>query len=90
MRRYVSRLTVGFPVTVLPGESATHSHYELRLFYGSGSAAHPVIDAAGAVQQWLSAMVDRIGTLPLVGVLAALALGALALRRGRVSAGTGE
>lgn len=86
---YVNRLAGGLLV-LAGGYVAYYGIYEVRLFYGSGSAADPVIDAAGAVQQWLSATVDRIGILPLVGVLAALTLVAIALRRGRVSAGTDD
>ncbi|AXB43277.1 cytochrome c biogenesis CcdA family protein [Amycolatopsis albispora] len=55
--------------------------YELRLYFGDGDAADPVIEAAGAVQETLAGWVEGIGVLPLLGVLAALILAAVALGR---------
>lgn len=55
--------------------------YELRLFFGSGDADDPVITAASTVQRWASATVDSIGALPLIGVLIAIVLAAVALQK---------
>ncbi len=49
--------------------------YELRLYLGDGPASDPVVDAAGWVQGVLAGWVDRIGPLPLLLVLIALAAG---------------
>lgn len=76
---YVNRVAGGLLV-VAGAYVAYYGIYELRIIYGSGATADPVIDAA-AVQQWLSGTVDRIGALPLIGVPAALVLGAVILGR---------
>jgi cytochrome c-type biogenesis protein len=57
--------------------------YELRLFFGGGSARDPVVGAAGAIQQTLSGWVDAIGALPLVAALIVLVVGAALVHRRR-------
>ncbi|MGH3764437.1 MAG: cytochrome c biogenesis CcdA family protein [Pseudonocardiaceae bacterium] len=51
--------------------------YELRLFFGDGNAADPVIEAAGWIQQLLAGWVDAIGPLPLLAMLAVLVIAAV-------------
>lgn len=52
--------------------------YELRLARDLRLAGHdPIVAAAGRVQQWLAALVDSLGALPLVLLLAVLVLGSL-------------
>ncbi|MDN4517447.1 cytochrome c biogenesis CcdA family protein [Mycolicibacterium austroafricanum] len=46
-----------------------YGYYEIRLFFFGASAQDPVIEAAGAVQNWLAAQVGALGVWPLVGVL---------------------
>lgn len=57
--------------------------YEIRLFAGPGAVSDPVIGAASAVQQGVSAAVDGVGVLPLLTALAVLVLGAALLTRRR-------
>ncbi|CAA9410360.1 MAG: Mercury resistance probable Hg transport protein [uncultured Nocardioides sp.] len=57
--------------------------YELRLFFGGGSAQDPVVGAAGAIQQTLSGWVDAIGVLPLASALVVLVAGAALVHRRR-------
>ncbi len=57
--------------------------YELRLFHGDGSAADPIVDAAGAVQSVLAGWVDAVGPIPLVITLAVLVSAAVVLGRAR-------
>ncbi|GAA4895062.1 cytochrome c biogenesis CcdA family protein [Actinomycetospora straminea] len=65
--------------------------YELRLFFGGGSAQDPVVGAAGAIQQTLSGWVDAVGALPLAAALVVLVVGAaLVHRRRRASRTTVE
>lgn len=58
-----------------------YGYYEIRLYFGDGSASDPVVDAAGRVQQALAAWVGQIGALPLLGVLAVLVLGGVLFGR---------
>ena len=62
--------------------------YELRLFLGNGSAADPIVDVATSIQGELAGLVDGIGALPLLGLLAlvaaATAAGAVIAKRRRV------
>lgn len=79
---YVNRVAGG--LLLLAGAYVTYyGVYELRLFHGAGSAADPVIGAAIAIQQWLSATVNGVGVLPLLGVLTIVVLGALLIGRRR-------
>lgn len=64
---------------------AYYGVYELRLFFGGGSASDPVVAAAGAFQQTLSGWVDTIGLLPLAGVLLVLVAGGVLVHRQRRS-----
>ena len=57
---------------------AYYGWYELRLARDLRVAGHdPIVAAAGRVQQWLAALVDSLGALPLVLLLAVLVLGSL-------------
>ncbi|MGB0972210.1 MAG: cytochrome c biogenesis CcdA family protein [Mycobacterium sp.] len=47
-----------------------YGYYEIQLFFAGGSANDPIIEAAGAVQGWLSDRVDVLGAWPLVGIVA--------------------
>lgn len=67
---------------------AYYGVHELRLFFGGGSAADPVVGSAGAVQQTLAGWVDALGPLPLAAALAVLVVVAVVLRRHR-GTGTG-
>lgn len=79
---YVNRVAGG--LLLLAGAYVTYyGVYELRLFHGAGNAADPVIGAAIAIQQWLSATVNGVGALPLLGVLTIVVLGALLIGRRR-------
>lgn len=81
---YVNR--VGGALLVLVGlYVGYYGLYELRLYFGGGSAQDPVVSAAGAVQQTLAGWVDRVGVLPIAVVLAVLIVVALALHRWRGS-----
>jgi cytochrome c biogenesis protein CcdA len=65
--------------------------YEIRLYFGGGSARDPVVGAAGAIQQTLSGWVDTVGALPLAIVLVVLVVGAaLVHRRRRTSRANAE
>ena len=57
--------------------------YELRLYFGGGSAQDPVVGAAGAIQQTVSGWVDTVGALPLAVVLVVLVAGAALVHRRR-------
>lgn len=59
--------------------------YEIRVFYASADPADPVIEAAGALQRWLAMIAERVGVLPLLGVLAALVLAAVVVGRRRLN-----
>lgn len=75
---------IGGALLVLVGlYVAYYGVYELRLFFGDGSASDPVIEAAAVVQETLADWVDSIGVLPLLAVLAVLIGGAVALGRSR-------
>ncbi len=79
-------------VVLLTGLYVTYyGVYEIRLFFGGGGAADPVIEAAGAVQGWLAGVVDSLGAWALIGVLAVLIAAAFAWqvvkRRGSASGG---
>lgn len=56
-----------------------YGSYELRLYFGHGNPADPVVEAAGAIQEILAGWVDGIGVLPLLVVLVVLVLGAALL-----------
>lgn len=62
---------------------AYYGAYDLRLNPGEGTASDPIIDAAAVVQGWLSTAVDRVSAVPLVGVLALLVVGSVAMGRRR-------
>lgn len=57
--------------------------YELRLYFGGGSAQDPVVGAAGAIQQTLSGWVDTVGALPVAVALVVLVAGAALVHRRR-------
>ena len=57
--------------------------YELRLYFGGGSAQDPVVAAAGAIQQTLSGWVDTVGALPVAATLVVLVAGAALVHRRR-------
>jgi cytochrome c-type biogenesis protein len=79
---YVNRVAGG--LLVLVGlYVGYYGVYELRLFFGGGSAQDPVVGAAGAIQQTLSGWVDAIGALPLVAALVILVAGAALVQRRR-------
>ncbi|MCH9668469.1 MAG: cytochrome c biogenesis protein CcdA [Actinomycetia bacterium] len=61
-------------VVLLTGLYVTYyGHYEIRLFFANGDASDPIIEGAGAVQNWLAGRVDMLGAWPLLVVLVALA-----------------
>ncbi|MFC4126325.1 cytochrome c biogenesis CcdA family protein [Nocardia rhizosphaerae] len=67
---------------------AYYGVYELRLFFGDGSADDPVVDGAGQVQQVLQRWVDELGAGVLFGVgvlLIAAVVGVGAYRRRRAA-----
>lgn len=60
--------------------------YETRLFFGTGDASDPVINAALSVQQTLAGWIEAIGPIPLavgLAVLIAVAVGGHRLRQAR-------
>ncbi len=79
---YVNRVAGGLLV-VVGLYVGYYGVYELRLFFGGGSAQDPVVGAAGAIQQTLSGWVDALGALPLAAVLVVLVVGAGLLHRRR-------
>ncbi|WP_307849586.1 cytochrome c biogenesis CcdA family protein [Qaidamihabitans albus] len=74
MRRILPHVNrIGGGLLVLAGlYIGYYGSYELRLFHAGGSAADPIVDAAGSVQALLAEWVDRIGPVPLLGILAVL------------------
>lgn len=77
---YVPR--IGGALLVVTGAYvAYYGYYELRLVNGSGSAADPVVDAAGTVQQVLLGWLDAAGPAVLAVVLVVLVAGGLLLAR---------
>lgn len=79
---YVNRVAGGLLV-IAGAYVAYYGVYELRLQSGAGSASDPVIGVASALQRWLSTAVDRIGVLPLVGVLVVLVVSSVVMGRHR-------
>ncbi len=69
---YVSRIGGGLLLAV-GAYVAYYGWYELRLYHGGGSAADPVIDAAGVAQGKLVEFVDWVGPGPFVVALGLLA-----------------
>lgn len=85
---YVGRIAGA--LVLLTGLYVTYyGYYEIRLFFFGASANDPVIEAAGAVQNWLSVQVGTFGAWPLIGVLVLVVVGAagwsLMRRRRRTS-----
>lgn len=79
---YVTR--VGGALLVVTGAYvAYYGYYELRLFHAGGSAADPVVEAAGTVQRVLVEWLDAAGPAVLTVVLAVLVAGGLLLARRR-------
>ncbi|MCX2946864.1 cytochrome c biogenesis CcdA family protein [Lentzea sp. NEAU-D7] len=79
---HVSRL--GGVLLVLVGAYvAYYGVYELRLFFGDGDAADPVVDAAGRLQGLFVDWFTTIGPVPFVVVLAVLVAGSVVLVRRR-------
>jgi uncharacterized protein (TIGR03382 family) len=60
-----------------------YGFYELRLFHGGGTAADPVVAAAGEVQSTLVSWVDAVGPVPMLAALAVLVTGGVLLARRR-------
>jgi len=76
---YINR--IGGTLVLLTGLYVVYyGYYEIRLFFAGGSADDPIIEAAGAIQGWLSGRVDDLGAWPLVGIVAILVAGALLWR----------
>ena len=79
---YVTR--VGGALLVVTGAYvAYYGYYELRLFHAGGSAADPVVEAAGTVQRVLVEWLDAAGPAVLAVVLAVLVAGGLLVARRR-------
>ncbi len=71
MLPYINR--IAGVVVLLTGLYVTYyGVYEIRLFFGGGDAADPVVEGAAVVQGWLARGVDALGAGPLLGALAAL------------------
>ncbi|SNR42176.1 Cytochrome c biogenesis protein CcdA [Haloechinothrix alba] len=74
--------TAGALLVLAGGYVVYYGIYEIRLFHFGGEAGDPVVGSVTAVQQVLASIVDSIGALPLLAVLAAVVLlAALAARR---------
>ena len=79
---HVSRL--GGVLLVLVGAYvAYYGVYELRLFFGDGDPADPVVAAAGRLQGLFVDLFTTIGPVPFVVVLAVLVAGSVVLVRRR-------
>src|SRR5262249_52023737 len=65
---YVNRIS-GVLLIIVGLYVGYYGLYELRLYFGGGSASDPVVEAAGRVQGALASWVDRLGPLPLLLVL---------------------
>ncbi|WP_079585573.1 cytochrome c biogenesis CcdA family protein [Mycobacteroides abscessus] len=81
---YVNRIAGA--VVLLTGLYVTYyGFYEIRLYFGDGTAVDPIINVAIAIQGWLAGMVDTVGVWPAlvaISVLVSLAAGgSVALRR---------
>jgi cytochrome c-type biogenesis protein len=77
----VGRLS-GALLVLVGGYVGYYGLYELRLFFGHGSPADPVIDTALTIQQSVVGWVYRVGLWPFAGALAALAILAVLVGRG--------
>jgi cytochrome c biogenesis protein CcdA len=85
MRRllpYVNRIS-GVLMVLVGLYVGYYGVYELRLFWGGGQASDPGVDVATRIQGALVGWLAALGPLPLVGVLAVLVLGAVAVTRRR-------
>lgn len=81
---YVNR--VGGALLVLTGlYVAYYGVYELRLIHAGGDPDDPMITAAAEAQAALAGWLDAVGPLPLLGALALLTVGAVAVARRRRS-----
>jgi cytochrome c-type biogenesis protein len=79
---YVNR--VGGALTMVVGAYvAYYGVYELRLFFGGGSAADPIVGAAGVLQQTVAGWVDALGVLPIGAALLLVVTAAVATHRWR-------
>lgn len=79
---YVTR--VGGALLLVTGAYVGYyGYYELRLFHAGGSAADPVVEAAGTVQRTLAGWLDAAGPMVFVVLLALLVAGGLLVRRTR-------
>lgn len=68
-------------IVLLTGLYVTYyGFYEIQLYFQGADPNDPIVTAAGAVQTWLVRHVDNLGVWPFLGVLAALAVGALVRR----------
>lgn len=79
---YVGRIAGA--LVLLTGLYVTYyGYYEIRLFFFGASANDPVIEAAGAVQNWLARQVGAFGVWPLVAVLVVVVVSAVVWSRMR-------
>jgi cytochrome c biogenesis protein CcdA len=61
-------------IVLLTGLYVTYyGYYEIRLYFLGAGPQDPIIQAAGAVQNWLAQQVDTLGVWPLLGALVVLA-----------------
>ncbi|ANW67222.1 hypothetical protein BCA37_30005 [Mycobacterium sp. djl-10] len=68
-------------IVLLTGLYVTYyGFYEIQLYFQGADPNDPIVTAAGTVQTWLVRHVDNLGVWPFLGVLAALAVGALVRR----------
>lgn len=76
---YINRIAGA--IVLLTGLYVTYyGYYEIRLFFADGDANDPIIEGAGAVQNWLAGRVDVLGAWPLAVVLLAIVAVALLWR----------
>lgn len=76
---YINRIAGA--IVLLTGLYVTYyGYYEIRLFFADGDANDPIIEGAGAVQNWLAGRVDVLGAWPLAIVLVAIVAVALLWR----------
>ncbi|BBY85799.1 cytochrome c biogenesis CcdA family protein [Mycolicibacterium tokaiense] len=68
-------------IVLLTGLYVTYyGFYEIQLYFQGADPNDPIVTAAGTIQTWLVRHVDNLGVWPFLGVLAALAVGALVRR----------
>ncbi|WP_219632101.1 cytochrome c biogenesis CcdA family protein [Haloechinothrix aidingensis] len=66
--------TAGALLVLAGGYVVYYGVYEIRLFHFGGEVSDPIVGSVTAVQQAFASIVDSIGALPLLAVLAAVVL----------------